>query len=207
MMLAEGVLGSRQNEGKWLTGTALDMSTHVRDDRTKGNGVRPSDWLAVKGSGGDFTATTSYYGKDAATNGDNNNRNAYIGRRWGDGRPFYSGVYTILPPNSPTVTRSVNNADDGSTIPAAGSYHTGGAGTIACDVSYRFVSSSVSTVNPSIQVRADSGLTASAGLGLAFTDLQTLGDANNPQNYIGPSPYGPWGAYGTPDGGENLGLP
>jgi len=92
-------------------------------------------------------------------------------------------------------------------VVAASSRHPGGVGTIACDVSYRFVTDSVSTVSSGLRLVA--AATARSGLSLAFDDTEDVAgnDATQPQRYIGPSPYGVWGAYGTPNNGESVPLP
>jgi hypothetical protein len=198
MAFAEGVLGSRGNEANIKGGIAIiGARIAVQGHRP----VRPIEWLDVKGTGNSFAENQHYYGRNST----DNNRNYYLGRRWGDGRQLYTAVHTILPPNSPSVARG--GADDGSgndaedwCAPAASSYHPGGVGTIACDASYRFVTNNVDTSSSST-VRK-SGITAT-GLALAFDDLAAAPDANNPQWYIGPSPYGVWGAYGTPSSGDS----
>jgi len=207
MMLAEGVLGSRNNETNWLTGVAITQRVHIVDQRP----VRPSAWLEVKGNGGGFAAGITIY--DATVAGGSQGtweRSCYLGRRWSDGRMLFSGVYTILPPNSPSVSRTANTRqpDTDWAAVAASSYHPGGANTVACDVSVRFVSNSVSTVNSGVTLRAGvTGVTSSSGLGLAYDDLAGYTDPARPQDYKGPSPYGIWGAYGSIAGEESMGLP
>jgi hypothetical protein len=205
MMLAEGVLGARANERRWLGGVALGMRSRIVDDRP----VRPSAWLAVRGNGGDFFAgQTVYQGTGGGGSFGTWEQSTYLGRRWSDGRMLFTGVYTILPPNSPSVSYTDSNRPnpDWAAV-AASSYHPGGANTVACDVSVRFVSNNVSTVNPGVTLRAGvTGVTSSSGLGLAFEDLEGA-TAARPQDYSGQSPYGIWGAYGTVANGETLGLP
>ena len=63
------------------------------------------------------------------------------------------------------------------------SNHTGGVNTCVADGSVRFVSDTVHT-----------------------GDLTTPRTATS-DNSTGASPYGVWGAFGTPDGNESVGLP
>jgi len=210
MLLTEGVLGSRSNEGNWLSSVAMrvggvDLRTHIRDNRA----VRPIEWLQVKASsnvefleGANFG--TAWYAQ------------TYLGRRWADGQALYTGVFTILPPNSPSVSRPVTSAgfirpDERWTVAAASSYHPGGVGVVAADASYRFVTNSVDT-SASTGFRLDASEAGRTGLGIAFEDswfLQSMGGDNitNPQRYVGPSPYGVWGSFGTPNSGESVPLP
>lgn len=67
------------------------------------------------------------------------------GRRWGEGRPFYSSFATVLPPNSPSCA-----ANDGSaSLISAGSRHPGGVNVLLADGSVRFVSETIDAGNPS----------------------------------------------------------
>jgi prepilin-type N-terminal cleavage/methylation domain-containing protein len=98
-------------------------------------------------------------------------------RAWA-GNPFFHGVTTILPPNSPScmVWPSVSNPHWMGGIYSAGSNHTGGCQAGMIDGSVRFVSSAI-----------DSGNAA------AVAPLATGG---------GLSPYGVWGGLGTARAGE-----
>ncbi|MDR0608519.1 MAG: DUF1559 domain-containing protein, partial [Planctomycetaceae bacterium] len=62
----------------------------------------------------------------------------------------------------------------------AQSNHSGGVNTGRLDGSVSFVGNSV--------------------------DTGGLPDAKQGKNLVGPSPYGVWGAMGTPNGGENTSL-
>jgi len=185
MMFAEGVVGV-QNSVRFLTGIAR-TALHINDDNS--GQIVPADWLALKGANGQFAS------------GVTTETNDYMqGWRWGDGSNVYSGIHTILPPNSPSVRRISGGDEEHWTVVSASSWHAGGAGTVAADASYRFVSDSVNTTNSSIVRR--SGVTA-LGLNLSFDDLPGWSN-NRRQDYSGPSPYGVWGAYGTPSHGDSV---
>jgi hypothetical protein len=88
------------------------------------------------------------------------------------------GFSTVLPPNSPSCIASVGVFEGGWGIYSAQSNHMGGVNGVLFDSSVRFIS-----------------------------DTIDFGPANS--EYIrtdGPSPFGVWGAMGTPDGGESGGL-
>jgi prepilin-type N-terminal cleavage/methylation domain-containing protein len=95
-----------------------------------------------------------------------------------DGRLNYSLFHTILPPNAPTCTYS--DGEDIHGFYTAQSNHTGGVNTGRLDGSVSFVGNSV--------------------------DTDGLPDAKQGKALVGPSPYGVWGAMGTPNGGENSSL-
>jgi prepilin-type N-terminal cleavage/methylation domain-containing protein len=98
-------------------------------------------------------------------------------RAWA-GNPFFQGVTTILPPNSPScmVWPAVSNPHWMGGIYSAGSNHTGGCQAGMIDGSVRFVSSNI-----------DAGNLA------AVPPLATGG---------GLSPFGVWGGLGTARAGE-----
>jgi prepilin-type processing-associated H-X9-DG protein len=98
--------------------------------------------------------------------------------RYADGLPLYTTFNTILPPNSPTC--ATNDAEVTSALYPPTSYHSGG-------VNCGFVDGSVSFVTDSVD---------------------TNGSQRHQQgNYLrGPSPFGVWGAMGTPAGGESSRL-
>ena len=73
-----------------------------------------------------------------------NNRNLR-GNGWANGVTAYTGVSTILPPNSPHCLQSGNDHSDGQ-APAA-SYHPGGVQVLMTDASVRFVSETINTGN------------------------------------------------------------
>jgi prepilin-type N-terminal cleavage/methylation domain-containing protein len=90
-----------------------------------------------------------------------------------DGRPYYVGFATLVPPNGPTC--HWGGVDNNEHMGTASSFHTGGVQVAMGDGSIHFVSQSIDTGN------------------LAFNDVQSPS---------GPSPYGVWGAMGSRNGGE-----
>jgi hypothetical protein len=191
MAFAEGVIGTAENRPMVLGGIAMGI---VLDPN---NGMRPpQEWLAVRGAGGEFADGVVF-------NTRTNDLDTHIlGRRWGDGCTSSNAVFTIIPPNGPTVSASASatgNPENWTAV-AVSSHHPGGAGTIACDASYRFVTNSVNTTSENVARRA--GVTA-WGLGLTFANLDFPGSIGR---YSGPSPYGVWGAYGTPAHGDLASL-
>ncbi|MDR1958630.1 MAG: DUF1559 domain-containing protein [Planctomycetaceae bacterium] len=99
------------------------------------------------------------------------------GGRFQDGRGIYSGFHTVLAPNSPSCSHTTD-AENSFGIYSATSNHTGGVNTGLFDGSVRFISETIDTNG------------SSAG-----------------QVTSGRSPYGVWGAFGSPDGGESVPLP
>jgi len=188
MLMAEGVVGVRGSR-KILTGIATGQNTHVRDDRPPA--VIPSRFLALKGANGEYRADVTVETNDWI-----------LGFRWGDASHVYTVVHTVLPPNGPTLRRA--NEEHWVQVPPS-SYHTGGVSTVAADASYRFVTETVNTTNQSIAKLP--GWANVWGLDLPFDALPGGDDPNGPQRYTGPSPYGVWGAYGTPAHGEGGSLP
>ena len=93
-----------------------------------------------------------------------------------DGRSANSAFTTHLPPNSPSCAYSNNQSAWG--VFSATSYHTGGVNVVLMDGSCTFVSETIDT-------------------GTLTTPL----DISRPE-----SPYGVWGAMGTPQGGESKHL-
>lgn len=104
------------------------------------------------------------------------------GYRIWNGQPFFNGVCTILPPNSPSchVFTGTGNPHFQSGIYSAGSNHSGGCNIGMVDGSVRFVSSTIDTGNLAVVAPAgNSGV---------------------------PSPFGVWGSIGSKSGGEASNL-
>ncbi len=96
---------------------------------------------------------------------------------WADGQPEINSFTPVLGPNAPSCINDNNgNADGGSNLLSASSYHTGGVHGLMADGAVRFISDNIDTGN--------------------------LGVANT---FGGRSPYGVWGAVGTRLGGETVG--
>ena len=93
-----------------------------------------------------------------------------------DGRFAIGGFSTILPPNSNACIRGTNPWTGWGVLPPT-SYHPGGVMVLFGDGSVRFI-----------------------------TDSINHGAPVGPVNYRGPSPYGTWGALGTPQGNESASL-
>ncbi len=94
------------------------------------------------------------------------------GSRWAYGRPLYTGMTTILPPNSELCMHSFLDGDGDGVVPPS-SHHPGGCHVLMGDGAIRFI-----------------------------TDSIEAGSSSNPPASwanIGPSPnpYGLWGSLGT----------
>jgi prepilin-type N-terminal cleavage/methylation domain-containing protein len=70
-----------------------------------------------------------------------------VGVQWFEGYPAFSGVTTVLPPNSPSC--AADNWGDTWGVFSASSYHSGGVNVVLGDASVRFVSNSVDCGNTS----------------------------------------------------------
>ena len=97
---------------------------------------------------------------------------------WTDGRSVNSGFTTVLPPNSPCCIYSWPNIDNYAWgVFSPQSNHSGGVNVGMADGSVRFVSDTI--------------------------------DCGSPNSYgvtSGKSPYGVWGAMGSPSGGETVSM-
>jgi type II secretory pathway pseudopilin PulG len=96
--------------------------------------------------------------------------------RYLDGMVLYTGFNTIMPPNSPSCVKNTSELTSG--FYAANSNHTGGVNTARVDGSVSFISDTI--------------------------DTNGLPDSIQGSYLTGPSPYGIWGALGTPYGGESI---
>ncbi|MEL6104778.1 MAG: DUF1559 domain-containing protein [Planctomycetota bacterium] len=118
---------------------------------------------------------------DANVNGGVNNGR---GARWADGQIAYSGVQTILPPNSPSCVR--NNSDGNSGFFSVSSRHQGGAHILMGDGAVIFITDSVEAgdqTEPTVCRNGPAGFENIAGV---------------------QSPYGLWGALGSRANGETI---
>jgi len=67
-----------------------------------------------------------------------------MGQRWAIGYPFYSGITTVLPPNSPSCASGGHQSWG---IYSASSQHTGGCHTLMGDGAVRFISENIDSGN------------------------------------------------------------
>ena len=108
------------------------------------------------------------------------------GWRWSDAITPYTMWHPMLPPNGP----SCGNSGESWAIITASSYHPGGVNVLMVDGSVSFVSETIDAGDPTRTVQ----------------DMPQFA-GGNPQDYMGPSPYGVWGALGSAGGGESVQLP
>lgn len=113
-----------------------------------------------------------------ASNDPTEPQQGFRGGRFYDGRPSYNGFSTVTPPNHPACANKNANGDNSDVwlVPPA-SNHAGGVNAGYFDGSVTFISESVD-----------------------------CDGANKGQVTSGSSPYGVWGAIGTPSGGESKSL-
>ncbi|MGL4943234.1 MAG: DUF1559 domain-containing protein [Thermoguttaceae bacterium] len=107
-------------------------------------------------------------------------QSAQRGGRFWDGRPAYCAFSTVMPPNSTACQNANANSDnsDVSLLPPS-SNHSGGVNVGMFDGAVRFVSDTIDCGN---------------------------GAAGQYSNGMTASPYGVWGAAGTPNCGESKAL-
>ncbi len=103
-----------------------------------------------------------------------NNRNLR-GNGWANGITAYTGMSTVLPPNSPHCLQSGNDHSDGQ-APASSWHAGGGVNVLLVDGAVRFISENIDVGN------------------------QSVGDVR-----VGRSPYGVWGGLGSINGEEIVG--
>lgn len=96
--------------------------------------------------------------------------------RWADARPYYTGMHTILAPNSPSCVNQNNDGNHSGVIVSAGSRHQGGAHVLMGDGAVKFITDSIDTGNL---------LSHTVG-----RDAPALPPGSQ-------SPYGLWGSLGT----------
>lgn len=162
---SEAAVGDAGTSDNILGGVAI--SVYDEDDGKKEN-AKPSKFFEVIGSGRQFATGTAVYTSRLA------------GSRWADGMELYTGFFTFMPPNGPTVGPY---AGESWIIPSASSFHSGGVNVTLADASVRFVSDTIDT----------GGLRSNTKFGVGFEDTKL-------------SPYGVWGAMGSIQGGESKSL-
>ena len=124
-------------------------------------------------------ARPQYWDVSAALSGGTQNRRGY---KWALGRPLYSAITTILPPNREVC---MNSGSTGRGVVPPSSNHQGGAHVLMCDGAVVFITDSIEAGNPNAP------------------NVRRLG----PPNYAAPgsaSPYGLWGALGTRANSETI---
>ena len=172
-------------DGSSNTIAASESATILRvapDTATSGYANRRGGITAVTGLENCPAGSACYAKADecligALVAGDNNLLaspvDAWRGAFFHDGRYSSSKFHTVLPPNSPSCT-ATNSVNAWTAIYSANSYHSGGVNVVFLDGSCSFIS-----------------------------DTINCGTLNAARPLTGPSPYGVWGALGTPDGGES----
>lgn len=100
------------------------------------------------------------------------------GRLW-DGRPYFVGFSTLVPPNGPSC--HWGGVDGNEHMGTLSSNHPGGANVAMADGSVHFISETINAGNQSVD------------------DIASPGRR--------PSPWGVWGALGSRAGGESASLP
>ena len=107
----------------------------------------------------------------------NNGSDTWRAQIWSDGRATTTSVSTVLPPNSPSCLYPYPCDGMAWGFFSAQSNHSGGVNVGLADGSVRFVS-----------------------------DTVDCGNLNARCVRSGKSPYGVWGAMGSPQGGETVSL-
>ncbi|WP_372719975.1 DUF1559 domain-containing protein [Novipirellula sp.] len=105
------------------------------------------------------------------------------GYRWADAKTIFSGMTTILPPNSEICSRT--NGDDLNLVGSVSSYHQGGGHVLMGDGAVKFITDSIEAGN------SRAGMVWASGTGAQAPGSQ--------------SPYGLWGALGTRGSKEVIG--
>ncbi|HEX7448332.1 MAG TPA: DUF1559 domain-containing protein [Pirellulales bacterium] len=142
-----------------------------------GNGSPPSMCLATVGAANLFT--TGVYTNSSPGGG------KYLpGYRWADSLIIYTEYFHMVAPNGPTCVGGANPENQW-TMKTASSYHPQGINVAMLDGSVRFVNDAIDAGNPAMTVQQSSSY-----------------GGNNPQEYMGPTPYGVWGAMGTSRSGD-----
>jgi prepilin-type N-terminal cleavage/methylation domain-containing protein/prepilin-type processing-associated H-X9-DG protein len=103
------------------------------------------------------------------------------GHRWVDSNPGHTCFFAVMPPNSVSCTATAGSSIlDNPTVVSASSFHESGATVAMCDGSVRFITDNVDTGNLSASRPHKAGKSRSV--------------------------YGVWGAIGTRDCGEIVGI-
>ena len=110
-----------------------------------------------------------------------------IGWRWADSHSIYTQWHAILPPNRP----SCGNTGENFAVITASSYHPGGVNVAFCDGSVNFIADSIDAGDPNLGEKGS----------------PLLANPSRPQDYVGPSFRGVWGALATSYSGESVDIP
>ncbi len=117
-----------------------------------------------------------------------------IGERPWDCLTPFTGFVTVNAPNQGSCTPTNDAYGEGDGIYTATSYHYGGAHVVTYDVSVKFISDGISTIDSRPNVT-----------GADYYSPGRNHDGSSWQqtpNWQGPSPFGIWGALGTRSGNE-----
>ncbi len=177
---SEAVVGADDNRTKIKGGVALVQ--YGTSGLTGLEAAVPTKFFAVIGPGGEFAA--------GVTLADANLDESKPGSRWADGQHNFTGFFTFMPPNGPTLASEQNLTW---AVPAASSYHPGGVNVCLLDGAVRFAGETIDTGG----LRQDVTMQDATGVDKATQDARTYG---------GPSPYGVWGGLGTVANGESVSL-
>ena len=162
-----------------LSNTILmaEMGTDTGEPRVQGNTIYLSDQIKNNPQLCKQEMVMGMYRNPSIiiTKADNRRR----GGRWADGRGQFSGITTVLPPNSPSCTFYDNDWDWG--IYSASSFHPGGVHVVMGDNAVKFISNTIDAGNPV---------------------NRPAPNFESQNGVVGRSPYGVWGALGTRNGTE-----
>lgn len=175
-------LGNREVVGDWVRGFAGP------DQNTTYDNTIPTHNPSLCKSGPHIDpARPRFYSPTATMAGSGSDQ--CRGCRWGDFRPIYNSVQTILPPNSASCM--VNNNDNSESIFSMGSRHQGGCHILMGDGAVIFITDSIEAGDATAPpVHMFIGNVPWAG-----TEKTAPGSA---------SPYGLWGALGTRASSETI---
>jgi prepilin-type processing-associated H-X9-DG protein len=159
------------------------VSGENRTTELKG-GIFSTSLIIVDVGGGVWNAVPAACLTEAPSTTDpgllNTGSDTWRGMFFTDGRTSSAGFCTVLQPNSPSCLFLNPSLPDhmGWGVFSASSNHSGGVNGVFVDGSVRFISNAIHA-----------------------------GNASSPQVLSGNSPYGVWGAAGTPNGEESAQLP